>query len=134
MSEALLTRESRGAIEIVTLKSAAGAQRAFTGSDSGNLCLFPRAASPLDVRVVIPSRAGRHFCAGADLESVAFAEQGSGRAQRQMGDAEAVLRRSESHARPARSRSSLWFKARLAAAVFRSRWPPTCATRRRTCA
>src|SRR5271163_4682081 len=84
MSEALLTRESRGAIEIVTLNrpQALNALSPELIEEINRYFLeLPRRP---DVRVVILRAAGRNFCAGADLESVAFAEQGAGRAQRQM--------------------------------------------------
>ena len=84
MSEALLTLESRGAIEIVTLNrpQALNALSPELIEEINRYFLeLPRRP---DVRVVILRAAGRHFCAGADLESVAFAEQGAGRAQRQM--------------------------------------------------
>jgi len=84
MSEALLTRESRGAIEIVTLNRPQALNALSPDLIQEIYAYFLELPRRLDVRVVILRAAGRHFCAGADLESVAFAEQGSGRAQRQM--------------------------------------------------
>jgi enoyl-CoA hydratase/carnithine racemase len=84
MSEALLTIESRDAIEIVTLNRPQALNALSPELMQEINQYFLKLPSRLDVRVVVLRAAGRHFCAGADLESVAFAEQGAGRAQRQM--------------------------------------------------
>src|SRR5580704_18515090 len=84
MSDALLTRERRGAIEIITLNRPKALNALSPELIEKLHRYFLELPRRLDVRVVILRAEGRHFCAGADLESVAFAEQGSGRAQRQM--------------------------------------------------
>ena len=84
MSEKLLTIESRDAIEIVTLNRPQALNALSPDMIEEINRYFLELPHRLDVRVVILRAAGRHFCAGADLESVAFAEQGAGRAQRQM--------------------------------------------------
>jgi enoyl-CoA hydratase/carnithine racemase len=84
MSESTLTLERRGAIEIVTLNRPE-ALNALSPEMAGEIGrYFSGLGGRLDVRVVVLQAAGRHFCAGADLGSVAFAEGGAGRAQRQM--------------------------------------------------
>jgi enoyl-CoA hydratase/carnithine racemase len=84
MKYSTLKWESRGAIEIVSLArpealNALSPEMARELSD-----YFAGLPARLDVRVVILRGEGRHFCAGADLGSVAFAEAGAGRPQRQM--------------------------------------------------
>jgi enoyl-CoA hydratase/carnithine racemase len=84
MNESLLTRESRGAIEIITLNRPQSLNALSPDLITEFSQYFSELPQRLGVRVVVLRAAGRHFCAGADLESVAFAEQGAGRAQRQM--------------------------------------------------
>jgi enoyl-CoA hydratase/carnithine racemase len=84
MSEALLTRESRGAIEIVTLNRPEALNALSPELTREIYRYFSDLPQRLDARVVILRAAGRHFCAGADLESSAFSDRGPGRAQRQM--------------------------------------------------
>jgi hypothetical protein len=73
----------------VTLDSSAAAllvsvQRHVAEMVSEMRAYFDGLPARLDVRVVILPGEGRMFCAGADLGSIAFAEAGEGRAQRQM--------------------------------------------------
>jgi enoyl-CoA hydratase/carnithine racemase len=76
--------ERDGAVEILTLNRPE-ALNALSPEMIGEIgAYFTGLASRLDVRVVILRAEGPHFCAGADLGSVAFAEGGAGRAQRQM--------------------------------------------------
>jgi enoyl-CoA hydratase/carnithine racemase len=84
MSEGLLTRESRGAIEIVTLNRPEAFNALSPELTTELHRYFSELPQRLDVRVVILRAAGRHFCAGADLGSSAFSDRGAGRAQRQM--------------------------------------------------
>jgi enoyl-CoA hydratase/carnithine racemase len=81
---ATLNIESRDAIEILTLDRPA-ALNALTPEMANEIAnYFLSLTARLDVRVVLLRGEGRHFCAGADLGSIAFAEDGPGRAQRQM--------------------------------------------------
>ncbi len=84
MTYATLKLERRSAVEILSLNrpeklNALSPQMAREITD-----YFEGLTARADVRVVILRGEGRHFCAGADLGADAFAEQGSGRAQRQM--------------------------------------------------
>ncbi len=84
MTYATLKLERRSAVEILSLNrpeklNALSPQMAREITD-----YFEGLTARADVRVVILRGEGRHFCAGADLGTDAFAEQGSGRAQRQM--------------------------------------------------
>ena len=84
MSYQTLKIDRDGAVEILTLNRPE-ALNALSPEMVGEIgAYFTGLATRLDVRVVILRAAGRHFCAGADLGSVAFAEGGAGRAQRQM--------------------------------------------------
>lgn len=84
MTYSTLKLERRGAIEILSL-SRPEALNALSPEMIGEIGDYFRGlASRLDARVVIVRGEGRHFCAGADLDSVAFVEAGGGRAQRQM--------------------------------------------------
>jgi enoyl-CoA hydratase/carnithine racemase len=84
MTFSTLKLERRGAIEILSLNRPE-ALNALSPDMARELTLyFEGLCARLDVRVVILRGEGRHFCAGADLDSVAFAEGGDGRAQRQM--------------------------------------------------
>src|SRR5579863_5327177 len=83
MSEAMLLRERRGGVEIVTLNRPEALNALSPELAQEIHRYFTELAGRLDVRVVVLRAAGRHFCAGADLGSVAFAEGGAGRAQRQ---------------------------------------------------
>jgi len=84
MNYATLKLERRGAIEILSLArpEALNALSPEMISELGDYFVGLRAR--LDVRVVILRGEGRHFCAGADLGSVAFVDSGPGRPQRQM--------------------------------------------------
>ena len=84
MTLSTLKLERRGAIEILSLNrpealNALSPEMARELND-----YFEGLSARLDVRVVLLRGEGRHFCAGADLDSVAFVEGGDGRAQRQM--------------------------------------------------
>jgi enoyl-CoA hydratase/carnithine racemase len=83
MSEALLLRERRGGVEIVTLNRPEALNALSPEMVQEIHRYFTELSGRLDVRVVVLRAAGRHFCAGADLGTVAFAEGGAGRAQRQ---------------------------------------------------
>ncbi len=84
MSETLLTCEARGAIEIVTLNRPQSFNALSPDLMREIHQYFSELPRRLDVRVVVLRAAGRHFCAGADLDSSAFSDRGPGRAQRQM--------------------------------------------------
>ena len=84
MSEALLTRETRGAIEIVTLNRPKALNALSPELAREIFHYFSELPQRLDIRVVVLRATGRHFSAGADLDSSAFADNGPGRAQRQM--------------------------------------------------
>jgi enoyl-CoA hydratase/carnithine racemase len=84
MSYQTLKIERDGAVEILTLNRPE-ALNALSPEMIGEIgAYFTGLATRLDVRVVVMRGQGPHFCAGADLSSVAFAEGGAGRAQRQM--------------------------------------------------
>jgi enoyl-CoA hydratase/carnithine racemase len=84
MTYATLKVERREAIEILSLDrpEALNALSPEMARELGDY--FEGLSARLEIRVVILRGEGRHFCAGADLNSVAFAEAGAGRAQRQM--------------------------------------------------
>jgi enoyl-CoA hydratase/carnithine racemase len=76
--------EREGGVEILTLNRPE-ALNALSPEMIGEIgAYFTGLATRLETRVVVMRAEGRHFCAGADLGSVAFAEGGPGRAQRQM--------------------------------------------------
>jgi enoyl-CoA hydratase/carnithine racemase len=84
MTGGILEIESRGAVEIVTLNrpdqlNAVSPELAEALAD-----YFGGLVARLDVRVVLLRGAGRAFCAGAELGSDAFAQEGPGRNQRQL--------------------------------------------------
>jgi len=84
MTYATLKLERRGPVEILSLNrpeklNALSPEMAREITD-----YFDGLKARLDVRVIILRGEGRLFCAGADLGTDAFSEQGSGRAQRQM--------------------------------------------------
>ena len=93
MSEALLTRERRGAIEIVTLNRPQALNALSPELIEEIHRYFLELPRRLDVRVVILRAAGRHFCAGADLGIRSFRRTGRGPRAAADGDAEALLRR-----------------------------------------
>jgi enoyl-CoA hydratase/carnithine racemase len=79
-----LKLERQGAIEILSLNRPEALNALSPAMVSEMNGYFEGLSARLDVRVVIMRGEGRMFCAGADLGSVAFAEGGAGRAQRQM--------------------------------------------------
>ncbi len=84
MTYATLILERRGAVEILSLNRPEKLN-ALSPEMAGEITdYFEGIKTRPDVRVVILRGEGRLFCAGADLGTDAFAEQGSGRAQRQM--------------------------------------------------
>ncbi len=85
MSLPLLKIETRGAIEIVTLDrpeqlNAVSPELARALSE-----YFTELLARPEMRVIVLRGAGRVFCAGAELGSDAFADEGPGRNQRQLG-------------------------------------------------
>lgn len=84
MSPQMLEIETRGAIEIVTLNRPDHLNAVSPELAQRLLDYFRGLADRLDVRVVILGGAGRAFCAGAELGSDAFAQDGPGRNQRQL--------------------------------------------------
>jgi enoyl-CoA hydratase/carnithine racemase len=81
---ATLSVDNRGAIEILTLNRPA-ALNALSPEMAGEIGdYFSALSARFDVRVVLLRGEGPHFSAGADLDSLAFASDGPGRAQRQM--------------------------------------------------
>lgn len=75
--------EARDAIEIVTLDRADTLNVLDPETVEALIDYFEALSQRLQVRVVIFRSAGRHFCAGADLGSQAFADGSSGRTHRQ---------------------------------------------------
>ena len=129
MDFSTLTLERQGAVEILSLNRP-DALNAMSPEMVFELrAYFEGLLGRLDVRVVLLRGEGRMFSAGADLGSVAFAEAGEGRAQRQMA-MQKLYSGLVSRCAPARSRSSRSFMAQYAAAASRSRSPPTCVTPR----
>ncbi len=79
-----LALERRGAIEILSLDRPDSLNAISPEMVEEASAHFRGLYDRLDVRVVILRANGRAFSAGADLGSVAFAESGDGRPQRQM--------------------------------------------------
>src|ERR1700722_18941807 len=79
-----LALERRGAIEILSLDRPDSLNAISPEMVEEASAYFSGLYDRLDVRVVILRGNGRAFSAGADLGSVAFAESGAGRPQRQM--------------------------------------------------
>lgn len=75
--------ERRGAIEIISLNRPEALNAVNPAMIEEATNYFSGLSHRLDVRIVILRGNGRVFCAGAELESEAFAEPGAGRAQRQ---------------------------------------------------
>ena len=84
MTYETLQLEARGAIEILLLNRPQALNALSPEMARELLDYFLALSGRLDVRVVILRGEGRHFCAGADLGTEAFAPEGHGRAQRQM--------------------------------------------------
>ncbi|WP_285020586.1 enoyl-CoA hydratase-related protein [Novosphingobium sp. fls2-241-R2A-195] len=84
MSGTVLTVESEGAIEIVTLNRPDQLNAVSPELAQALLDYFSGLPARLETRVVILRGAGRMFCAGAELGSDAFANEGPGRNQRQL--------------------------------------------------
>ena len=84
MDLSTLTLERRGAVEILSLNRPDALNAMSPEMVSEMRTYFEGLLARLDVRVVLLRAEGRMFSAGADLGSVAFAETGEGRAQRQM--------------------------------------------------
>ncbi len=84
MSGAGISVETRGQIGIVTLSRPEALNAVTPAMADALIAYFTGLKSNFDVRVVILRGEGRAFCAGAELESDAFAGAGDGRAQRQM--------------------------------------------------
>jgi enoyl-CoA hydratase/carnithine racemase len=84
MSGAILEIEARDGIEIVTLNRPEQLNAISPELAQALLDHFRGLADRLDVRVVLLRGAGRVFCAGAELGSDAFAQDGPGRNQRQL--------------------------------------------------
>ncbi|TDU31931.1 enoyl-CoA hydratase/carnithine racemase [Panacagrimonas perspica] len=83
-SSSSLRIERRGAIEIVTLDRPARLNAVDIAMAESLHDYFLGLGSRLDVRVVVLRSEGKTFCAGADLDSLAFAPGGAGRPQRQL--------------------------------------------------
>jgi enoyl-CoA hydratase/carnithine racemase len=79
-----LKLERRGAVEILSLNRPKALNALSPDMAREITVYFEGLKARLDTRVVILRGEGRLFCAGADLGTDAFAEQGLGRAQRQM--------------------------------------------------
>jgi enoyl-CoA hydratase/carnithine racemase len=81
----LLTIDRHESVEVVTLNrpDALNAVNPALAAALGDY--FRGLAGRIDVRVVVLRGAGRAFCAGAELGSDAFATDGPGRNQRQLG-------------------------------------------------
>ncbi len=79
-----LTLERQGAVEILSLNRPDALNAMSPEMVAEMRAYFEGLLARLDVRVVLLRAEGRMFSAGADLGSVAFAETGEGRAQRQM--------------------------------------------------
>jgi enoyl-CoA hydratase/carnithine racemase len=84
MTYETLKLEWRGALEILSLNRPEALNALSPNMAREITAYFEGLKARVDVRVVILRGEGRLFCAGADLGTDAFAEQGSGRAQRQM--------------------------------------------------
>jgi enoyl-CoA hydratase/carnithine racemase len=84
MSYETLKLETRGAIEVLTLNRPQALNALSPQMAQELLDYFLGLSERLAVRVVILRGEGRHFCAGADLGTDAFAPEGPSRAQRQM--------------------------------------------------
>jgi enoyl-CoA hydratase/carnithine racemase len=84
MTYTTLKLERRGAVEILSLNRPEALNALSPEMAREITAYFDGLKDRLDVRVVILRGEGRLFCAGADLGTDAFAEQGPGRAQRQM--------------------------------------------------
>jgi enoyl-CoA hydratase/carnithine racemase len=79
-----ITIEAQGSIEILTLNRP-DKQNAVDVDMAQALCdYFAELPKRLEVRVVVLQSTGKHFSAGADLDSPAFVPPGKGRAQQQM--------------------------------------------------
>lgn len=76
--------ERRGAIDILSLDRPARLNAVDVEMAQALHQYFFDLSTRLDVRVVILRAEGKAFCAGADLNSVAFAAEGPGRPQRQI--------------------------------------------------
>ena len=79
-----LVVERRGPIEILSLNRPDALNAVDPTMIAEATAYFSGLTERLDVRVVILRANGRTFCAGAELESDAFAAPGAGRPQRQM--------------------------------------------------
>ncbi len=84
MDLSTLKHERQGAVEILSLNRPEALNAMSPGMVSELAAYFDGLHERLDVRVVLLRGEGRLFCAGADLGTVAFAEAGEGRPQRQM--------------------------------------------------
>ncbi len=84
MTYATLKLEQRGAVEILSLNRPEKLNTLSPEMAREITDYFDALRARLDVRVILLRGEGRLFCAGADLGTDAFSEQGSGRAQRQM--------------------------------------------------
>ena len=98
-----LALERRGAIEILSLDRPDSLNAISPEMVEEASAYFSGLYDRLDVRVVILRGNGRAFSAGADLGSVAFAESGAGRPQRQLAHfrRQPVDQRSSRRQRPA---------------------------------
>ncbi len=76
--------ERRGDVEILTLDRPQKLNAVDVAMAEALDAYFLGLCSRLDVRVVILRSEGKTFCAGADLDSLAFAPAGDGRPQRQI--------------------------------------------------
>jgi enoyl-CoA hydratase/carnithine racemase len=77
--------DNRGSLEIVTLNRPDRQNAIDVDMANALTDYFSALPHRLDVRVVILRSDGKHFSAGADLDSPAFVPPGSGRTQKQMG-------------------------------------------------
>lgn len=79
-----ITTERQGAIEILTLNRPDKLNAVDVEMAEALTEYFSGLSQRLDVRVVILRGEGKHFSAGADLDSAAFVPPGPGRAQQQL--------------------------------------------------